>query len=128
MPEEASLDIDPLELSQLYYCACVVIHWIFHFCRNDDLEKMEDDDNSQEIKESQEEVKDGQEEAEESQEETKDSQEDVKESGKEIKDNQNVTELEKTEAIKTGGKANTRRETKKDGSDDQPTGKVASYY
>ena len=92
-----------------------------HFCRNDDLEKMEDDDDSQEIKENQEEVKDDQGEVEESQEETKESQEDIKESGKEIKDNHNANELGE---IKSRGKANARREAKKDGNDDQPTGKV----
>lgn len=48
-------------------------------------------------------------------------QEEVKESGTEINDN---TEEETTETVKTGGKANIRQTTKKDGSDTQAGGKV----
>ena len=105
--------------------------------RDEDDDKIQDNESSQEIKESQEEIKDSQEEVKRSQDEIKDSQEikddkeevkegqeEINERGMEINDNQDITEEEKTETIKTGRKTNTRRTTKKDGSDQQTTGKV----
>lgn len=107
---EASLDVDPLE--------------------DGDDETMQDNGDSQEIiddqeevKESQEEIKDDDEDVKERQEEIKESQE-IKKSRTEIIDNQDITEEETTETIKTGGKTNTRLAVKKDKSDKQTTGKV----
>ena len=111
---------------------CLCCHLLdVPFRRNDDSGKM---DGSQEIKESQEEANNDQGEVKESsqgeevkecsQEETKESQEEIKGSGPII----NAMEEETTEAVKTGRKAKTRREAKKDASDDQPTGKVLVSY
>ena len=102
---------------------CMYYHLLdLPFRRNDDSGKMDD---NQEIKESQEKANNDQGEVKESsQEETKESQEEIKGSGPVI----DAMEEETTEAVKTGRKANTRREAKKDASDDQPTGKVLVSY
>ena len=92
-------------------------------------DSLEIKDDQEEIKESQEEIKDDKEVVKKSQKGVKESQEEIKESGIEINDNQDITEEETTETIKTGRKTTTRQITKKDGNDQQTTGKVlATVY